>query len=328
MKISVVIPYFQRKSGILRRALNSVLAQELPPDVLVHVIVVDDGSPITAAVEVEGLSFAPPFSLQIIARPNGGVAVARNTGLQAVGEDSDCIAFLDSDDIWHPAHLATAAGAMREGFDFYFCDNKRRGSHNSYFSACSPILLTFARDATGGYVALSRDDALHAILTDFPTQASTTLHRRGLCPGLRFDERFRFAGEDVFFFTQLAAAAKKVGFRNEVLVECADGINLYFGNFGWDSPRRIPIACDQIATHTAILQTVPMSAKNAAWLKKLISSYENDFVFLCVRYFVKNCRWPPELAQMAEGKSTFPFWFGAQAAKIAVLKPLGVYRPK
>ena len=43
--IAVVIPYFQREPGILAKALKSVLASEAVEDV--HVIVVDDESPVS-----------------------------------------------------------------------------------------------------------------------------------------------------------------------------------------------------------------------------------------------------------------------------------------
>jgi succinoglycan biosynthesis protein ExoW len=43
--VAVIIPYYQRDPGILRRALDSVRGQELPDAVRVHVYLVDDGSP-------------------------------------------------------------------------------------------------------------------------------------------------------------------------------------------------------------------------------------------------------------------------------------------
>ena len=44
--IAVIIPYFQREAGILRRALASVFAQTNAPSW--EIIVVDDGSPVPA----------------------------------------------------------------------------------------------------------------------------------------------------------------------------------------------------------------------------------------------------------------------------------------
>ena len=328
-KISIIIPYFQRKQGILRRALLSVLAQQLPPDTLINAIVVDDGAPVPASGEAEGLSFASPFSLQIIPQPNGGVASARNTGLQSLDNTTDYVAFLDSDDIWSPAHLATAIGAMNAGYDFYFCDNRRQGFHDSYFAACCPGISATAQKFSGQtYIGLSKDEVLGAILKAFPTQASTTMFKRNIAPNLRFDNSLHSAGEDVLFFSRLAAASTKPGFHNNVMVECADGVNLYFGNFGWDSPKRLPIAYDQIRAHKMVLNAVPLNTENKNWLKKLIASYEDEFVFFSLRYIVKNKKCPPELAQACVANWWFAAWFAASAVKIAIKKVLGQFHPK
>ena len=49
-RVAVVIPYFQRESGILAGALQSVSAQEVDADL--SVIIVDDGSPVRAHDEL------------------------------------------------------------------------------------------------------------------------------------------------------------------------------------------------------------------------------------------------------------------------------------
>ncbi len=46
MTIAVVIPYFQRKEGLLAQAIRSVIAQRDVDDV--RIVVVDDASPIPA----------------------------------------------------------------------------------------------------------------------------------------------------------------------------------------------------------------------------------------------------------------------------------------
>ena len=50
MKTGIVIPFFQRKSGLLARAVASVIAQEKAE--AAAIIVVDDGSPRPARVEL------------------------------------------------------------------------------------------------------------------------------------------------------------------------------------------------------------------------------------------------------------------------------------
>lgn len=93
--ISVVIPTFNRASQV-PDAVRSVMAQTLKP---FEIIVIDDGSSDNTE---EALA---PFgnSIRYIKTENRGVSAARNRGvLEARGE---WIAFLDSDDTWHPSKL-------------------------------------------------------------------------------------------------------------------------------------------------------------------------------------------------------------------------------
>lgn len=90
--VSVVIPAFNAERW-LRRALNSVRSQTLPPD---EILVVDDGS--TDGTARLAREYGAP--VRCISQPNAGVASARNRGIaEARG---DWIAFLDADDEWLP----------------------------------------------------------------------------------------------------------------------------------------------------------------------------------------------------------------------------------
>jgi glycosyltransferase involved in cell wall biosynthesis len=100
--ISVVIPCYNG-AKYLREALDSVLAQTLPP---LEVIVVDDGSTDDSAAIAE--SFGPP--VRVIRQSNQGESVARN---RAIGEaKGEWVAFLDADDLWLPEKLAEQAKLM------------------------------------------------------------------------------------------------------------------------------------------------------------------------------------------------------------------------
>ncbi len=109
---SVIIPTYNR-AGQVTVAVQSVLAQSEPPD---EVIVVDDGSTDGTA---EALA---PFMERIryVRKANGGASSARNLGvILAKGE---WIAFLDSDDTWHPEKLAKQhACAARTAAKVCFC---------------------------------------------------------------------------------------------------------------------------------------------------------------------------------------------------------------
>ena len=118
--VSVVIPYYQKQQGILVKSINSILAQDI--DAVIKIIVVDDGSPVSADSELANLVNDKSSSISIIHQSNQGPAGARNRGLDAVPDDTDFIAFLDSDDEWTPNHLSSALTALGDDYDFYFSD--------------------------------------------------------------------------------------------------------------------------------------------------------------------------------------------------------------
>ena len=95
MDISVIIPSYNR-SGLLPRALDSVLKQSFPAN---EIIVVDDGSEDDTPELISG-SYP---QVTLVHQVHSGVSKARNTGIH----HSRCewIAFLDSDDAWHPEKL-------------------------------------------------------------------------------------------------------------------------------------------------------------------------------------------------------------------------------
>lgn len=90
--VSVIIPVFNG-GRYLTAAIDSVLAQTYRP---VEVVVVDDGSTDNSADIARSYK-----NIHYVYQQNQGVAIARNTGLDAAR--GDYIALLDADDTW-PAH--------------------------------------------------------------------------------------------------------------------------------------------------------------------------------------------------------------------------------
>jgi len=142
--VSVVIPTFNR-SEFLSRALNSILSQTLPP---YEVIIVDDGST-DDTHELIKTSFP---TVTYLYQKNSGVSAARNRGINhAKGE---WIAFLDSDDEWHPEKLLKQIDVMQNNPDSKICHtdeiwirNEKRinqmDKHQKYggwiFQKCLPL---------------------------------------------------------------------------------------------------------------------------------------------------------------------------------------------
>lgn len=91
--VTVVMPTYNGERYI-GEALQSVYEQTVG---VAEVIVVDDGSSDSSR------SIAETFGARVICQPNGGVAAARNTGVNAASQP--WIAFLDQDDIWEPEKI-------------------------------------------------------------------------------------------------------------------------------------------------------------------------------------------------------------------------------
>jgi len=96
--ISIVIPIFNRADTI-GRAIDSCLAQTDPR---FEIVLVDDCS--TDDLQSELQDYADDQRIRLVKHAtNQGVSAARNTGVE--NARGDFIAFLDSDDAWHPAKL-------------------------------------------------------------------------------------------------------------------------------------------------------------------------------------------------------------------------------
>jgi glycosyltransferase involved in cell wall biosynthesis len=93
---------FHNQARFVRPALDSVLGQSYPR---LETVVVDDGSTDGTAAECARYG----DRIRVISRENGGVALARNTGLQAAR--GNYIAHLDGDDVWHPEKIARQVDA-------------------------------------------------------------------------------------------------------------------------------------------------------------------------------------------------------------------------
>jgi succinoglycan biosynthesis protein ExoW len=232
---SVVVPYFQRERGILARAVTSALAQQGVPTP--RVIVIDDGSPINAEDELRDLLERHPRHLVVLRQKNAGPAAARNHGIKYARRDSHYIAFLDSDDVWEPTHLAMAMRALEAGFDFYFSNAILRDGATTIFvlrafpsETCRPIDTEAGIFAYGG-------DLLERILTGCPILTPAVVYRTSTIP-LTFRTDLRTAGEDHYFWLEVAGRTKKIAFGTTPTVRLGYGVNISLSP-EWGSPERL-----------------------------------------------------------------------------------------
>ena len=110
-RVSIVIPAFNA-GRYIRQTLKSVIASSWGD---FEVILIDDGSSDDTVVQASGLD----LRIRIISRPNAGMSAARNLGVAS--SDSEFIALLDADDLWHPEKLRRQLDALAQRQDHDFC---------------------------------------------------------------------------------------------------------------------------------------------------------------------------------------------------------------
>lgn len=105
--VSAIVPTFNRAYCVCR-TIDSALAQTHSR---VEVLVVDDGSTDDTRQLIQQRYSAEP-RVKYIFQENTGVSGARNTGMHAA--QGDCIALLDSDDVWKPYKLELQLAVLEQ----------------------------------------------------------------------------------------------------------------------------------------------------------------------------------------------------------------------
>ncbi|MDP9813053.1 succinoglycan biosynthesis protein ExoW [Rhizobium tibeticum] len=225
---TIIIPFYQRQEGILSRALASVFSQSFKD---VDVIVVDDQSPRSPDADLARLSEKDRARVTVIAQPNAGPGGARNTGLDHVPEATRYVAFLDSDDVWTPDHLANAANAMEAfGGDCYWASIEGGEEFDYHFGIAALEKEDGARRLLDTPLILEVPDLAGVMLKNWAfLHMSCMVIGRPLFEKVRFDAALRLAAEDVLFFCDCIIAAKQVLLCAEPGALRGEGINIFHG---------------------------------------------------------------------------------------------------
>lgn len=118
--VSIIMPAYNAEN-VLAEAIDSVLAQSFTTWEL---LLIDDGSTDDTLSLARECAARDPRIRVIQLTQNGGVAKARNAGIQAA--KGQYLAFLDSDDLWMPEKLRTQTEFMRRnGAEFSFSRYRR-----------------------------------------------------------------------------------------------------------------------------------------------------------------------------------------------------------
>ncbi len=129
--ISIILPVFNREHCV-RASVDSVLAQTCRD---FELIVVDDGSTDGSRKILE--SYGDNISLLV--QKNSGAGSARNAGLRAAR--GKWIAFLDSDDAWHPEKLATQMRLLAQ-YGGQFCFSRCVGENGELLPDIEDVTAT------------------------------------------------------------------------------------------------------------------------------------------------------------------------------------------
>lgn len=277
-KVSVVIPFFQRQPGILLRALASVLAQNNFTNF--EVVVVDDESPIAATSELDRIDAGDRRKIRVIRQSNRGPGGARNTGLDQVAEDTEFIAFIDSDDTWVEDHLSRAVAALERGFDLYISDSGERDVSSHLAELDHGLLGELAPiDEAGELFVHTGDPFAHIVSKNFVCPSSVVFRRRGLSD-LRFNEKI-WTGEDRLFWIDIISRTDKLIVSKKAEVFMGEGVSIY-RSILFGSDKKLKSLVDQIAMRKEVRVRHRLGEEVLAGLNRQISELREDFALNCL----------------------------------------------
>jgi len=277
--VSVIIPYYQRKHGVLAKCVKSILAQEGPFDL--RVVITDDSSPVPAEEDLSKESCLDP-RVHIVRQANAGAGAARNKCLDNVCPESDYIALMDSDDEWMESFLACAIQALEKGYDLFFSDSKRYSEEASRFNwENDPRLNLQPKD----HLLIDADSNLYEYQGNFFDYAvrrsnimgpSAMVYRRSIAPDLRFSDKLR-NGQDRLFKLHLCCAVNKVAFSTRILSTEGEGVNI-FDSASWGTRDSLLRASSYIDLAKAICGEVPLSAQQRLYVESQLGAARKEFV--------------------------------------------------
>jgi succinoglycan biosynthesis protein ExoW len=275
-KITIIIPFFQREQGILAKAIRSVFAQRDFQDWTV--IVIDDGSPISAKDELKHYSDHFGSKINIFKIDNSGPAAARNYGLDRVDQTSEFVAFLDSDDEWSDTHLVNALSALEFGHDFYFSDHMQLNAPVSAFVRAGRLKISDHDPLpVGRSLYFFKGNFFNQILTGNLVGTSTVVYRFKTYNKLRFREAFVYAGEDYLFWMELSLLTDKIAFSTECECVYGAGVNIFSGS-GWGTKNSLIRTHYEMKFNKAIIATFQLNTKQREICSKRIKEIRRRFV--------------------------------------------------
>jgi succinoglycan biosynthesis protein ExoW len=266
-KVSVVIPFFQRQPGLLRKAVESALTQK--GDYRMEIVIVDDESPIPARTELADLLLKHSDTFIIVEQKNAGCFPAGNTGLNRVSPDTDYIAFLDSDDEWFDGHIEHAVWALDQGYDLYFSDFYQLNQTVTAFNRAKRIdVQKHPRIHPSAPIHKYQGDMVNQIITGSILGTSTIVYNRQTFADVRYLENYNHTGPEYIFWIQLALRSTKIAFAAEPECRYGGGVNI-FSESSWGTDKFLSVRHEEIKWRRYLLNsfTLPDNQKNGVIAK-------------------------------------------------------------
>lgn len=196
--VSIIIPAYNLEKYIVA-CVKSALGQTWEN---VEVIAVDDGSVDSTGSLLDALALEDS-RLKVIHKQNAGVALARQTGIEA--STGDYIGFLDADDVYYPEFVERTLSAILLGD----CDVVVAGVRRIHRNGTDSVILNDKYGTVDGrsYMELFYSQRIFVGLCD-------RLYRRELFSGI--ESRPYRIGEDFYVGCLIAAKLPRVKFIDYV----------------------------------------------------------------------------------------------------------------
>ncbi len=193
----------------LPETLDSALAQTHRP---IEIIVVDDGSTDDTAARVEPYLSSIKFKRQ----EHGGLAAARNAGLEMAG--GDYIALLDADDLWLPEKLAVQLEIARKAPEsgMIVCDGVEFGGSTRPYLLTGTVADMLRRSQRGEVTGNFHREFIQHVHLRCPAQ--TLLPRRVVEAVGPFSD---FDAQDFDYYLRVSLRFP-ITFHSHSLVRCRD----------------------------------------------------------------------------------------------------------
>lgn len=271
--IVVVVPFFQRESGILTKALESVFSQQGVDDFQVYIV--DDESPIPVECEIREF---PSDRIRVFKQKNKGCGAARNTALEHIPSGTQYVALLDSDDSWTEHHLSNALVALRDGYDFYFTNHYQLNQTVGAFERDHRLDLRIHKKLAGaqslyGFCGDMYDQVIRKNLMG----PSTNVYDFAKFRDVRFREGFRSLGEEYCFWLDLSLRGARFAFSTDCECIYGAGVNIY-SVAPWGSTKSLVRTHDEILFWKLVRTEYPLTGGQDAHLNSKINRLRTEFL--------------------------------------------------